>query len=60
MDNETKDILMMLLEKVDNIGTDIKDLKNVKTEVRDVKLSIENNIKPILQAILENQTEVIN
>lgn len=54
MDNETKDILMMLLEKVDNIGNDIKDLKKVKTEVRDVKLSLENDIKPTLQAILEN------
>ena len=47
MDNETKDILMMLMEKMDN-------------GFRDIKLSLENEIKPNLQLVLENQTEVIN
>ena len=54
MDNETKDILMKLMEKMYN-GFNKLDNRMAKLE-----LTNENEIKPTLQAILENQTEVIN
>ena len=45
---------MMLMEKMDN-GFNKLDNRMAKLE-----LTNENEIKPTLQAILENQTEVIN
>lgn len=54
MDNEVKDILMMLTGKMDN-GFNKLDNRMAKLE-----LANENEIKPNLQLVLENQTEVIN
>lgn len=54
MDNETKDILMMLMEKIDN------GFNKLSNRMDKLEFANENDIKPTLQAILENQTEVIN
>lgn len=63
MDTEIKDILMMLLEKTSNIETDMKDVKerltSVETRLTSVETKLENKIEPKLQAILENQTDLI-
>ena len=51
------DMLTVLIERTGRIG-DIE--KKMDNGFRDIKLSLENDIKPTLQAVLENQTEVIN
>ena len=50
-------MLTVLIERTGRIG-DIE--KKMDNGFRDIKLSLENEIKPNLQLVLENQTEVIN
>ena len=68
MDEETKDILMLLLEKMNNMDKKVdnmdkkmeKGFDQLDKRITKLELINETEIMPTLQLILENQTEVIN
>lgn len=68
MDQELKDMLTAILARTERLDDKFKSLSkqttdsfnNLDKRVAKVQLSLENEIKPDLQAIRENQTEVIN
>ncbi len=64
MDIETKEILTLILDKLDNMDTKIDNLET-KVDKLDVRLSnvevkLENEIDPKLQLLYENQISIID
>ena len=65
------DMLNVLIDRTNNIGSlekklnkmatdNNKDLGEIKSKLKKLELDNENEIKPNLQLVLENQTKVIN
>lgn len=63
MDNETKKILQLILDKVSSLEEGqqklAQDVNDLKQDVGAINLKLENVIEPKLQLIYENQVKVI-
>ena len=51
------DMLQVILERTERID---KAVAKIENDNRDINIKLETKIEPKLQAVLENQTEVIN
>ncbi len=63
MDNETKEVLQLILEKVSSLDSKVSSLEKGQQkliqDVNAINLNLENIIEPKLQLIYENQVNVI-
>lgn len=58
--NDMLDMLKVILERTERIGEIEKKIDKLDERVKINDIKLETDIKPTLQLILENQTEVIN
>lgn len=63
MDNETKEMLQLILSEVTSIKQGQEELKqdvsSLKQDVQKINFKLENDVEPKLQLVYENQVNII-